>query len=287
MRLIEFIEDCANQFEGAQLCYGHGTDNAGDEAIWLCCYALGIKPHQIEDSWDRGLSTDEIKQLKDLIEQRIEQRIPTAYLLGKAWFAGLEFIVNSDVLIPRSPIAELIYKKYQPWLKEKTNYQILDLCTGSGCIGLASAYHLSNVNVDCADISEQALAVAKQNQAKLGLENRTELIQSDLFKSIPQKKYDLIVTNPPYVDAPDLAGMPAEFHHEPRLGLEAGDDGLRLVHEILQEAGNYLADDGVLIVEVGNSQVHVDAAYPDLPIVWLEFEYGGHGVFLIEKQHLS
>ncbi|MEM8594095.1 MAG: 50S ribosomal protein L3 N(5)-glutamine methyltransferase [Pseudomonadota bacterium] len=292
MTFAQCVDAVAQQLNDAQLYFGHGTDNALDEAVWLVCYGLGLSEFDIEAHAHISMTSAQCTQVQKWLKQRIELRKPTAYILGTAWFCGLEFIVNESVLIPRSPIAELIYAQFHGWLTESANPTLLDLCCGSGCIGLATAAYLPDSHVDLADISEDALAVAQRNQAHSDLLDRTTLIQSDLFDAIPkQHQYDLIVSNPPYVDAEDMASMPVEFHHEPRLGLEAGDDGLLLLKRILYEATHYLADEGVLIVEVGNSAVHVEALYPNVPFTWIEFEHGGTGVFALShasiKQHLA
>jgi len=218
--------------------------------------------------------------LQNLLRRRIEERVPTAYLLEQAWFCGLPFIVDERVLIPRSPIGELIEHRFEPWLPG-TPKRILDLCTGSGCIGIACAYEFLEAEVVLADISFDALEVANRNIEQHGLEERVYTVQSDGFDGLPNQRFDLIVSNPPYVDAEDFADMPDEFHHEPELGLACGNDGLDLVRRMLAEAADHLTDDGVLIVEVGNSQVHVEALYPEVDFTWLEFSQGGHGVFLL------
>mgnify|MGYP006198534003 CR=1 FL=1 len=212
--------------------------------------------------------------------RRIEERVPTAYLLGEAWFCGLPFIVDQRVLIPRSPIAELIEQHFEPWLALEPA-RILDLCTGSGCIGIACAYEFPEAEVVLGDLSYEALEVANQNIERHGLDERVYTVQGDGFAGLPGQRFDLIVSNPPYVDAEDFADMPAEYQHEPALGLACGEDGLNLVRRMLAEAADHLTERGLLIVEVGNSQVHVEALYPEVDFTWLEFERGGHGVFLL------
>jgi ribosomal protein L3 glutamine methyltransferase len=278
--LRDHIRWAVSRFHAEQLFFGHGTDNAWDEARQLVLGALHL-PWEMADSYlDCRLEDDEREHLQTLLQRRIEQRVPTAYLLGQAWFCGLPFIVNDHVLIPRSPIGQLIERRFEPWLAQEPA-RILDLCTGSGCIGIACAYEFLDAEVLLADLSFEALEVANRNIEKHGLEDRVYTVQSDGFDGLPKQRFDLIVSNPPYVDAEDFADMPAEFQHEPALGLACGDDGLDLVRRILAEAADHLTEKGSLIVEVGNSQVHVEALYPEVDFTWLEFTEGGHGVFLL------
>lgn len=276
----DYIRWAVTQFHGAGLFFGHGTDNAWDEARQLVLGALHL-PYEIADSYlDCRLEDDEQVNLRELLRLRIEERVPAAYLLGEAWFCGLPFIVDERVLIPRSPIAELIDQHFAPWLpKEPT--RILDLCTGSGCIGIACAYEFPEAEVVLGDLSFDALEVANQNIERHELGERVYTVQGDGFAGLPGQRFDLIVSNPPYVDAEDFADMPPEYQHEPELGLACGDDGLDLVRRMLAEAADHLNEQGVLIVEVGNSQVHVEALYPEVDFTWLEFSRGGHGVFLL------
>ncbi|WP_407297126.1 50S ribosomal protein L3 N(5)-glutamine methyltransferase [Stutzerimonas zhaodongensis] len=278
--LRDHIRWAVSRFHAEHLFFGHGTDNAWDEARQLVLGALHL-PWEIADSYlDCRLEKDEREHLQGLLRRRIEQRIPTAYLLGQAWFCGLPFIVNDQVLIPRSPIGQLIERRFEPWLA-KEPARILDLCTGSGCIGIACAYEFLDAEVVLADLSFEALEVANRNIEQHGLEDRVYTVQGDGFEGLPKQRFDLIVSNPPYVDAEDFADMPAEFHHEPALGLACGEDGLDLVRRMLAEAADHLTETGSLVVEVGNSQVHVEALYPEVDFTWLEFTEGGHGVFLL------
>ncbi len=281
--LRDYIRWAVSRFHGEGLFFGHGSDNAWDEARQLVLGALHL-PWEIADSYlDCRLEDDEQAHLQDLLERRIVQRVPTAYLLGEAWFCGLPFSVDERVLIPRSPIAELIEQQFQPWLPQEPK-RILDLCSGSGCIGIACAYEFLEAEVVLGDLSFEALEVANQNIERHGLEERVYTVQGDGFAGLPGQRFDLIVSNPPYVDAEDFADMPAEYRHEPALGLASGEDGLDLVRRMLAEAADHLTDKGLLIVEVGNSQVHVEALYPEVDFTWLEFERGGHGVFLLAAQ---
>jgi len=278
--LRDYIRWAVSRFQAEQLFFGHGTDNAWDDARQLVLGALHL-PWEIADAYlDCRLEDDEHEHLQALLKRRIEERVPTAYLIGQAWFCGLPFIVDERVLIPRSPIGEAISQRFEPWLVEKPA-RILDLCTGSGCIGIACAYEFETAEVVLADLSFEALEVANRNIEQHGLEERVYTVQGDGFDGLPGQRFDLIVCNPPYVDAEDFADMPSEFHHEPALGLACGEDGLDLVRRLLAEAADHLTDNGTLVVEVGNSQVHVEALYPEVDFTWLEFTRGGHGVFLL------
>ncbi len=281
--LRDHIRWAVSRFHAEELFFGHGTDNAWDEARQLVLGAVHL-PWEIADAYlDCRLEDDERDYLHTLLKQRIEERVPTAYLLGEAWFCGMPFIVDERVLIPRSPIAESIQQRFSPWLAQ-TPTRILDLCTGSGCIGIACAYEFDQAEVILADLSFEALEVANQNIERHSLEERVFTVQGDGFAGLPGQRFDLIVSNPPYVDAEDFADMPAEYHHEPELGLACGDDGLDLVRRMLAEAADHLTEQGVLVVEVGNSQVHVESLYPEVDFTWLEFVNGGHGVFLLTAE---
>jgi ribosomal protein L3 glutamine methyltransferase len=282
----DILRWAATEFNRAELFYGHGTDNAWDEAIQLILPSLHLPLDSKPTILDARLTRREREMLVDRIVVRIEKRIPVAYLTNKAWFAGLEFYVDERTLVPRSPIAELIEAHFAPWLA-KSPKRILDLCTGSGCIAIACAYAFPEAEVDAVDISEDALDVAEINIQGHGLEQQVFPIQSDLFSGIEHEKYDLIVSNPPYVDAQDMDNLPGEYKHEPELGLACGADGLDLVRKMLSQASSKLNEDGVLCVEVGNSQVHLQEAYPDIPFTWIEFEAGGHGVFVLTKAQID
>jgi len=283
--LRDFIRWGASEFTAAKLYFGHGTDNAWDEAEQLVLYTVHLSP-LLGDEWlSARLTRVERVRVIENLRRRIDERIPAAYITGQAWFAGLPFIVDERVLVPRSPIGELIQKQFSPWLTNEPA-QILDLCTGSGCIGIACAYAFPDAEIQLSDISFDALSVAEENIQQHNLEDRVFAMQSDLFGNLAGQKFDLIVSNPPYVDADDLATMPPEYHAEPEIGLGSGDDGLDFTRRLLREASDYLTDDGVLIVEVGNSWVALEDAYPDLPFTWIEFERGGHGVFMLRRADL-
>ncbi|WP_072669896.1 50S ribosomal protein L3 N(5)-glutamine methyltransferase [Vibrio injensis] len=283
--LQDMIRWTVSRFNAAQLFYGHGTDNAWDEAVQLILPTLylpiDVPPHVLNSR----LTGSERLRVVERVIKRINERTPIAYLTNKAWFCGLEFFVDERVLVPRSPIGELIQAQFAPWLLDEPT-RIMDLCTGSGCIAIACAYAFPDAEVDAIDISADALQVAEQNIQDHGLEQQVFPIRSDLFRDLPQEQYDIIVTNPPYVDQEDMSSLPEEFKFEPELGLAAGSDGLKLARRILANAPRYLTDNGILICEVGNSMVHLMEQYPDIPFTWLEFENGGHGVFLLTKQQL-
>lgn len=276
-----------SQFNQADIFYGHGTDNAWDEALQLILYSLNLPLDVDKELLSCRLTHMEREKIIRLFFERIQQRVPAAYLTHHAWFAGLEFYVDERVLIPRSPLAELIEHQCAPWVEPAEVHQILDLCTGSGCIAIAAAMYLPDATVDASDLSPLALEVAEKNAKKHQVTDRVHFINSDLFNDIPPKAYDLILSNPPYVDAQDMADLPAEYHHEPQLGLSAGVDGLELVDRLLQQAGAYLAPQGVLIVEVGNSAAALEEKYPKVPFTWLDFSRGGEGVFLLTAQQLK
>ncbi|MFC3115422.1 50S ribosomal protein L3 N(5)-glutamine methyltransferase [Cellvibrio fontiphilus] len=281
----DFMRWGASEFIAAKLFYGHGTDNPWDEAEQLLLHAINLTP-PLSDEWlDARLTKSERLRVVNNFARRIQERIPAAYITGQAWFAGLPFVVDERVLVPRSPIGELIQKHFEPWLSAEPQH-ILDLCTGSGCIGIACAYTFPGAFVQLSDISYDALAVAEENIQQHGVGERVFAIQSDLFENLHGQVFDLIVSNPPYVDAEDMASLPQEYHAEPELGLASGADGLDFTRRLLVEAADYLSEQGVLIVEVGNSWPALEAAYPSLPFTWLEFEQGGHGVFVLKAEDL-
>ena len=282
----DYLRWIISRFNDAGLYYGHGTDNAQDEAWYLVCGALKL-PFDLDGRLlDGRLTEAERQRLEQLVERRISERVPVAYLVGEAWFAGLPFNVDERVLVPRSPLAELIDVGFQPWLGDVEPEHILDLCTGSGCIGIACAFAFPEARVVLSDVSADALAVARSNIERHSLSDRGTALQSDVFAGLEAQRFDLIVSNPPYVDAEDLAGMPAEYQAEPALGLGSGDDGLDITRRILQQAAGHLNEGGLLVVEVGNSGRALDEAFPELPLTWVEFERGGHGVFVISKDDL-
>ena len=286
LTLRDFLRWTTSRFHEAGLFYGHGNDDAFNEASQLILSSLNLPVQELPELFlDGRLSSTEKSELLDLVQKRVEQRIPLPYLTHEAWFAGLPFYVDERVLIPRSPFAELIDKQFQPWHANSDNVtRILDLCTGSGCIAIALALAFPEAQVDAVDISADALAVAEININKHDVQDQIQTIQSDCWQSLaPQQQYDLIISNPPYVGADEMACLPEEYRHEPASALEAADNGLALVREILLHAADYLSDEGLLFVEVGNSDLEVDTAWPEMAFLWLEFDFGGHGIFMLDK----
>ena len=285
--LADFYHHAVALMNKRRVFFGHGTDNAEDEAWWLMTAALGLPIDMPEaEFFARALSPAEKIMLEQLLHQRTSLRIPAAYLLKEAYQYGHKFYVDQNVLIPRSPIAELIHQHFAPWVHQNKVKRILDLCTGSGCLAILAAHAFPNAQVDASDLSPDALGVAAKNVRLHHLEQRLRLLESDVFAALPNEKYDIILSNPPYVDATDLASMPQEYHHEPRMALEAGDDGLSIVRQILAEAKAHLNPGGILVVEVGNSEEALSKAYPRLALQWIDFEFGGHGVFLLRRDDL-
>lgn len=285
-KVHEWIDWASERFQEAQLHYGHGTDNARDEAAWLVMHALGVSLQSAFSQWDLVPEPQIAEKIEFLVEKRIQTRVPAAYLTGTAWFAGLEFEVNTDVLVPRSPLAELIGDEFEPWLNSRSPERILDIGTGSGCIAIACAARFPGARVDAADISEAALEVAQRNVDRHAMQGRVRIVHSDLFDSLEQQKYDLIVSNPPYVPKRAVGALPAEYRAEPELGLVSRLDGLEIPLRILKDAAQYLAPGGVLVCEVGESHERLQEALPRTPFIWLEFEAGGHGVFLLEQEQV-
>ncbi|MFO7994087.1 MAG: 50S ribosomal protein L3 N(5)-glutamine methyltransferase [Marinobacter sp.] len=282
----DYLRYVSSRFADSPLFFGHGTDNVWDEAVQLVMRSLHLPLENNTLFLDARLTRNERQLIVERMERRIEERVPLAYLLGEAWFMGLPFHVDERVLVPRSPLGELIESGLQPWLGEHEVGRMLDLCTGSGCIGIAAATVFEEAKVDLSDISPDALEVAAANIEYHEVGDRVRALRSDVFEGI-NGRYDVILSNPPYVDAEDIADMPAEYGHEPELGLAAGGDGLDIAHRILAGAAEHLNPGGLLIVEVGNSWPALQEAYPDLPFTWLEFENGGDGVFLLTAEDLN
>ena len=284
----EMLEYGQKLFEQSDIYFGHGTDNAWDEAVYLLSSVLRLPPDADRSLLDNSVSADDQEKITALYQRRIDERVPAPYITKQAWFCTLPFYVDERVIVPRSPIAELIYNQFQPWCTESPK-KILDLCTGSGCIGIACAYAFERAQVVLSDISPEALEVTAINIQQHDLDSRVTAIESDLFSSFESNannSFDLIVSNPPYVDADDLAQMPDEYSHEPDLALASGDDGLDFTRRLLREAANYLTEQGVLIVEVGNSSVALEKAFPQVPFTWLEFSEGDGGVFVLTRTQL-
>lgn len=284
--IIDFIRYGASRFSAAGLTFGHSHDNPIDEATHLVLASLHLPP-DIPPAYGAGrLTAAERASVLALIERRVSERLPVAYLVGETWFAGLKFKSDRRALVPRSPMAELIESGFSPWLDQRDVQRALDLCTGSGCIGIAMAEYNPHWQVDIADISEDALSLARENISFQHVEGRVEAIQSDLFNGLAGRRYDLIVSNPPYVTDAEYAALPGEYAHEPRLGLASGADGLDLCLRMLDQAAEYLAEDGLLIVEVGESEHALVELLPQVPFVWIEFKVGAMGVFALEQSDL-
>jgi ribosomal protein L3 glutamine methyltransferase len=290
LTIRDFIRWGASRMNAAGVHFGHGTVDAIDEAAFLVLHALHLPPDLADDYFQAALTPTEKDTVLALLKQRVRERKPAAYITHKAWFMGLPFYVDERVLVPRSPMAELIEPHFAPWLLNvniDAVHNILDLCTGSGCIGIACAYAFPQARIDLADISAAALEVARRNIREHSLQERVEAIQSDLFSALQGRCYDLIVSNPPYLSQAELNRLPPEYHHEPALGLVAGERGLEVVVKILRQASDYLNEEGILVMEVGKTQHTLSEAFPTAPFVWLELERGGEGIFLITAEHLQ
>jgi ribosomal protein L3 glutamine methyltransferase len=282
----DFIRWGASEFGRAGLSFGHSYDNALDEATQLVLHALHL-PHDLSPVYASArLTADERVQVLALLRRRIDERVPACYLTGEAWFAGLSFASDARALVPRSPIAELIEGGFSPWIDDIQVARALDLCTGSGCIGIAMAVHNPGWQVDCADLSEAALALAAENVERFEAGDQVRLVRSDLFDALAGEHYDLIVSNPPYVTDDEYAAMPPEYRHEPQLGLTSGADGLDLALRILDQAAAHLSREGMLIVEVGESQRALERLLPELPFAWVEFKVGQMGVCVLRRRDL-
>lgn len=282
----DWLDHCAAEMTRAGVFFGHGTDNAHDEAAWMLLHVLDAPLDGSFDAWDTQLSGDQQGRLENLLARRIGERQPLAYLTGKARFCGLDFIISPDVLIPRSPLAELIPEQFSPWLQVSDQGRALDMCTGGGCIAIAMAIYIPEFIIDAVDISASALKVAGQNVAHHAVESRVNLIESDLFSEIGNASYNLIVSNPPYVSVDVFEQLPPEYRVEPSGGLVCGEDGLDIVLKILDASPRYLKQQGILIVEVGESAETLLELLPMVPFLWLEFDHGGDGIFMLEYDQL-
>ena len=284
--IADWVRYATSRFAHAELFFGHGTDNPADEAHALVMHTLGLPFAPPNYVYPARLTEAECERLHSLIERRIDERLPLPYLLGRAWFCGMEFEVDARVLIPRSPIGELIEAGFAPWAALPPGGRVLDMCTGSGCIAIACAAWLDDISVDAVDIDDDALMVARANVARHQMQDVVRVMASDLYSALNNERYNLIIANPPYVPATSMLTLPPEYAHEPAAALVADEDGLALVHALLCDASNHLTEDGVLIMEVGESADAFIARYPTLPILWCEFERGGDGVFAINAQAL-
>ena len=283
----DYIRWGASRFAEAKLHYGHGTAGPLDDAAALVLHTLHLPYNLSEFYLQSALSLEERRKLLDIIEQRIQTRKPAAYLTKEAVFAGLLFYVDERVLVPRSPIAELIEQRFAPWVEEAQVKRILDLCTGSACIAIACAYAFPDAAIDAVDLSADALAVAEINLAKHQLKSDVMLHRSDLFDELHEMRYAIVVSNPPYVSEEEWRQLAPEFHAEPEIGFVAGTSGLDVVKRILAEAKDYLSPQGILVVEAGSSAQALQDAYPHVPFYWLDFERGGDGVFLLTAEQLD
>ncbi len=286
-RVEDAIDAAAARLAGAGVHFGHGADDAYGDAIMLLAGASGLALDALMGDAGRALDAATLERLDALVDVRIRTRRPAAYLIGRAWFAGLEFEVDESVLVPRSPLAEFLADGGSPWLDPEAVTRVLDLGTGSGCIAVAAALAFPNARVDAADVCPRALALAARNIARHVPDGRARAVRSDHFDGLAGERYDLIVSNPPYVPEARVDALPPEYRHEPRLGLAAGADGLDSVRAILHDAAAHLRPGGVLVVEVGESDEAVAEAFPKLPFTWLEFEHGGEGVFLLTREALA
>jgi ribosomal protein L3 glutamine methyltransferase len=277
-----------SRFNEAELFFGHGSENAYDEAAYLILHTLNLPLDRLEPFLDAKLTHSEIYEVLDVIERRTEQRIPAAYLTNQAWLGDLSFYVDERVIVPRSFIAELLREQLSPWISDAEQvHNVLDMCTGSGCLAILSAHAFPNAHVDAADLSADALDVAQYNVTDYGLEDRVSLIESDMFAKLKGKKYDLIISNPPYVDAPSVAALPQEYKYEPKLALGSGTDGLDATRAILEHAAKHLSDKGILVVEIGHNRDVLEAAFPSLPFTWLEISAGDEFVFMLHRNDLT
>jgi len=285
--VVDFVRWAASRFGEAGLHFGHGTDNPIDEALQLVAHGLHLPLPMPPEFFQAALTPVERGAVAALVRRRIDERRPAAYLTGEAWFAGLPFSVDERVLVPRSPIAELIENRFSPWIDSDRIRAVLDLCTGSGCIGIASAVHVPHARVDITDISEDALVVARKNIRRHQLGDRVRAVSADVYEGLEPGRYDVIVSNPPYVPRHEYETLPDEYHHEPALGLVADDDGLAVVKRIVRGAAGRLEPGGILVVEVGNAEAAAAEAFGDLPLTWLDFARGGAGVFLLTREELE
>lgn len=285
-KLENFLEWASDYFSQSDIYLGHGTDNPWDEAVMLALFVLRLPAENDREVLQTLLTPPQQQQLLDLALRRVQERIPVPYLTNEAWFAGERYYVTPDVLIPRSPLGELIGNHFQPWLGKIVPKRILDMCTGSGCLAIYCAKEFPQSIVDAVDISKSALAITNKNIELHNCADRVNAIESDLFKALKGKRYDIIISNPPYVGDIEMQELPTEYTHEPTLALASGEDGLDLTIQILQQAADYLTEDGILIVEVGNSWHELIEKYPNIEFMWLEFAQGGEGVFLLTAAYL-
>ena len=289
---LKTVRDClrfaVSRFNEAELFFGHGSANAYDEAAYLILHTLNLPLDRLDPFLDAKLTQSEIYDVLDIIERRTEQRIPAAYLTNQAWLGDLSFYVDERVIVPRSFIAELLREQLSPWISDVERiHSVLDMCTGSGCLAILAAHAFPDAHVDAVDLSADALDVAQYNVTDYSLEDRISLIESDMFDKLEGKRYDLIISNPPYVDAPSVATLPQEYKYEPQQALGSGTDGLNATRAILEHAAEHLTSNGILVVEIGHNRDALEAAFPNLPFTWLDVSAGDEFVFLLHKNDLS
>lgn len=283
----DLMRFAVSRFNEAQLFFGHGTQNAYDEAAYLILHSLHLPLDILDPFLDARLTSQELETVLDILERRTLERIPSAYLTHEAWLGDFRFYVDERVIVPRSFIAELLREQLSPWVEDpETVTSALDLCTGSGCLAILMAHAFPNADIDAADISPDALEVAQRNVGDYGLEHHIRLVQSDLFSNLGEQRYDVIISNPPYVNAPSVEALPEEYKHEPELALGSGEDGLDATRIILREAPKHLNPGGILVVEIGHNRDVLEAAYPELPFSWLETSAGDEFVFLLRREQL-
>jgi ribosomal protein L3 glutamine methyltransferase len=284
----DWLRYAVSRFEEAGIFFGHGTQNSYDEAAWLVLSALHLPHDTLENFLDAVITEAERRKLAQLIERRVTERVPTAYLLREAWLGDFKFYVDERVIVPRSFIAELLRDQLAPWVENPEEITaVADICTGSGCLAILAAHAFPNADVDAVDISDGALAVARRNVADYGLEQHVELLQSDMLSALAGRQYDVILSNPPYVDAPSMDVLPQEYRNEPDLALASGEDGLDHTHTLIAHAAEHLHPGGLLIVEIGHNREVLEAAYPHLPFTWLEVSDGDQYVFLLTREQLA
>lgn len=287
MTIRDWIRYSVSRLEQSEVFFGHGTSNAYDESVWLVMSALHLPLDTLDNFLDAKVLPQEAKHLQHLIQRRVSERIPTAYLLREAWLRGFKFYVDERVIVPRSFIAELLDNSLQPWVEyPELISSAVDICTGSGCLGILLAHAFPDAQIDVVDISADAIAVANINIQQYQMQQQVRAIQSDMLNALSGKRYDLIISNPPYVDAQAMAKLPEEYRNEPQIALGSGDDGLHHTHTLLTQAADYLTDDGLLVVEIGHNRDALIAAYPDTPFTWLEVDAGDQFVFLLHKADL-
>ncbi|MDO8438014.1 MAG: 50S ribosomal protein L3 N(5)-glutamine methyltransferase [Nitrosomonadaceae bacterium] len=283
----DLLRFAVSRFNEAGLFFGHGSTNAYDEAAYLILHTLHLPPDQLEAFLDAHLTSAELTQVLSILKRRTLEKIPAAYLTHEAWLGDFSFYVDQRVLIPRSFIAELLREQLAPWVADPAAiHSALDLCTGSGCLAILLAHAFEYAKIDATDISNEALEVAGKNVDDYGLEQRINLLQSDLFSALAGRRYDLIISNPPYVNAEAMAALPAEYRHEPRNALASGEDGLEATQAILREAASHLTSEGMLIVEIGHNRVALEQIFPQTPFTWLETSAGDGFVFMLKRDHL-